>query len=589
MSIDGWITLIVLAATLAVLVWGRLGADTVLVGALTVLLVLGVLDPAAAFAGLANPGLVTVAALYVVVAGLLDTGLVQSLGQRLLGSSDRVTGAQARLMLPATAMSAFMNNTPVVAMLVPVVEDWCRRQGMSVSRLLLPLSYAAILGGTCTLIGTSTNLVVNGLLVAAEGSASLGFFEIAWVGLPSAVAGIAYVLLFSRWLLPERRPPLTSPDNSREYVMEMLVEPANGIVGRSIRDAGLRRLPGAYLAEIIRAGSVIAAVSPLEKLQAGDRLVFVGSVDSVVDLVKMKGLTPAPEQLFKLDIPRPERRLVEVVVSPTSPVVGRSIRAGRFRSIYGAVVIGVARNGERISGKIGDIVLRPGDTLLLEARPTFLRQQRNSRDFLLVSEIRGAATPRHERAWLAGGILLGMVICAATGVLELLEAALVGAGLMLLTRCTSGASARARIDWQVLVVIGASIGLGRAMTDSGAAAAVAGAALALARHDPWLTLVMLYLITSLFTEMITNTAAAVLMFPIAAVAAEAMGVSLLPFAIAIMMAASASFATPIGYQTNLMVYGPGGYRFADYLRFGVPLNLLLAVVSVLVIPAVWSF
>jgi di/tricarboxylate transporter len=454
---------------------------------------------------------------------------------------------------------------------------------------MIPLSYAAILGGTCTLIGTSTNVIVHGLVLDSTDLGPMGFFEIGALGLPTAIVGTIYILTTARWLLPERKPLLSEPDNAREYVIEILVEASSPMVGKSLEEAGLRRLPGAFLAEIQREDTVLPAVSPTERLHAGDRLLFVGVVDSVVDLVRQRGLVPAPEQLFKLTAARPERRLFEVVVSDSCPVVGQTIRDGRFRTRYNAVVIAVARNGERLRGKIGDIELRLGDTLLLESRPAFLTQQRNSRDFLLVSEVQGVTLPRHDRAWVAGAILLAMVAVAATGWLSMLEAALIAGGLMLMTRCTRVSTARASVDWTVLVVIGASLGIGAALDSTGVAQAAAQSWVGWAGANPWLALACVYAVTSLLTELITNNAAAVLIFPIAAATAERLDVSLWPFVGVIMMAASASFASPIGYQTNLMVYGPGGYRFSDYVRIGLPLNIVLGIVAVLLAPLVWPF
>jgi di/tricarboxylate transporter len=578
---------VALVATL--LMTTRMAADMILLGGLTLLLALNVLTPEQALSGLANPGLATVGVLYVVVAGLVDTGAIHAVGQRLLGRPSSISAAQLRLMLPVTGMSAFLNNTPVVAMLVPVIQDWCRRHRLSVSKLMIPLSYAAIFGGTCTLIGTSTNLIVHGLVLSQTELGPMHFFELAWIGVPSAVVGTLFVLGASRWLLPERIPPLQEREDPREYVIEMLVERTSPLVGRTIEEAGLRHLPGAFLAEIERGGSILPAVAPTERLQPDDRLGFVGIVESVVDLVKIKGLVPAPDQLFKLDAPRTERRLIEAVVSDTCPIAGKTIREGEFRSRYDAVVIAVARNGERVRGKLGDIELRPGDTLLIEGRPSFTAQQRNSRDFLLVHEIQGAKQPRHEKAWLAALILAGMVATATLGIFSMLEAGMIAAGLMVITRCTTGSSARASVDWSVLAVIGAALGIGVALETTGAAAAVADAWLDLAGSDPWLALAAVYAVASLFSAFITNNAAAVMLFPIAQATALDLGVSLWPFVIAIMMAASASFATPIGYQTNLMVYGPGGYRFADYVRIGLPLNVLLFATTMLIAPIVWPF
>ena len=589
MTLVAWFVIAVVGLAIALLVASRIPPDLILGGALTVLLVGGVLTPAAALAGFANPGLVTVAALYVVVAGLEDTGAVHAIGHRLLGRPLTVAAAQLRLLPAVTAVSAFLNNTPVVAMLVPVVEDWCRRHRLPVSKFMIPLSYAAILGGTCSLIGTSTNLIVHGLVLDKTELGPMGFFDIALVGLPTAIVGIGFILLASGRLLPDRRPPLLDPGTSREYLIEMLVEPSSPLVGRTIEEAGLRHLPGAFVAELQRGAIVIPAVAPTERLEAGDRLVFVGMVESVVDLVRIKGLVPAPEQLFKLDAPRADRLLVEAVVAEGCPLVGKNIRDGRFRSRYDAVVIAAARNGERIRGKVGDIVLRAGDTLLVETRRSFVDRHRTSRDFLLVSEIEGSTPPRHEHAGAAVAILFALVALGATGIVDMLQASLLAAGAMLLLRCTTGASARASIDWQVLIVIGTSIGIGNALATTGAADAVARSWLALAGGGPWFALAALYVATSIFTAVVTNNAAAVLMFPIAQATAADLGVSLWPFVVAIMMAASASFATPIGYQTNLMVYGPGGYRFMDYVRIGVPLNILAAIVTLALTPIFWPF
>jgi di/tricarboxylate transporter len=579
----------VVASTLAVLIGTRISPDLVMVAAVTVLMVAGVLPVADALSGLANPGLATVGVLYIVAAGLVNTGAAHALGTKFLGLPRSTAAAQIRLMLPAAAASGFLNNTPLVAMLVPVVEEWGRRCRISLSKLMIPLSYATILGGMLTLIGTSTNVVVYGLVLEDTTLGPMGFWEIGLVGLPCAIVGIAYMVATQKWLLPERKPPLEDFGAAREYAIEMVLQDNSPMIGKSVEQAGLRQLPGAFLAEIERGPTVLPAVAPTEKLQAGDRLLFVGVVDSVAELLRLRGLVPAPEQVFKLNAPRPERRLFEVVVSDTCPVTGRTIRDGQFRTRYNAVVLAVARNGERLRAKIGDIELRAGDTLLLESGPNFLAQQRNSRDFLLVSELQGVTIPRHDRIWIAVGILGVMVALASTGLLSMLEAALVASGLMLATRCLKPNAARASIDWSVLVVIAASLGVGQALETSGAAQALADVWLGAAGTNPLLALAAVYVFTNVVTEMISNNAAAVMSFPIAVATAEGLGVSLWPFVVVVMMAASCGFATPIGYQTNLMVYGPGGYRFSDYVRFGLPLNILVGVVTVLLAPVFWPF
>jgi di/tricarboxylate transporter len=589
MEWQGWTTVGVVLLAVGVLALSRVGTDLVMLGALTALLTLGVLSPADALAGFANEGVVTVGALFVVAAGIRETGALALIAQRVLGRPRSVTGAQARLMLPIASVSAFVYNAPLVAMTLPVVDDWARQNRIPASRVMIPLSYATILGGLCTLMGTSTNLVVNGMIVQKDHHRGLGLFDVTLVGLPCAAAGLAYILIFSRWWLPDRRPPISQQDDPRQYIVEMLVEPGSALVGRTIEEAGLRHLPGLYLAEIDREGAVLAAVASQERLHAGDRLMFAGVVESVVDLQKIRGLKPATNQVFKLDSPRTQRCLIEAVVSDTCPLVGQTIRDGRFRAVYNAAVIAVARNGQRLRQKIGDIVLQAGDTLLLEAHPSFADQQRNSRDFFLVSRVENSTPPRHERAWTALAILAGLVVAAGAGWLSMLNAALLAAGLMVLTRCCAGEVARRGIDWQVLLVIAAALGIGRAMQVSGAAGAIAHGLMGWAGPDPWAALALVYALTMVFTELMSHIAAVAIVFPIALAAAAARQVDFMPFAVAVMIAASCGFATPIGYPTNLMVCGPGGYHFSDYLRFGGPLNLLVGAVTVALAPLVWPF
>ncbi len=587
MTLEAWFTLAVVAVCMVALVTNRVGADIVMTGGLTLLLVTGVLSAPEALGGLANEGMVTVAVLYVVVTGLRETGFIEWVVQTVLGRPLTLVRAQLRLMWPVAALSAFLNNTPVVALFIPAVQVWARRHQLSVSRLMIPLSYAGIAGGLCTLIGTSTNLVVNGLLLEQTELPGLGLFELAWVGVPVVVTVIISTVLLSPWLLSERRPFLSRLADAREYTVEMLVEPHGPLVGKRVDEAGLRQLHGLYLVEIERDGQILPAVGPHERLRANDRLVFAGIVESVVDLQRIRGLKPATDQVFKLDAPGEDRILTEAVVSDSSPFVGKSIREGRFRTLYNAAVIAVARNGERVPKKLGDIVLRPGDTLMLISKPSFVEQQRNSRDFYLVSSLEGAQPPRHERAPLAAAILIGMVLAATAGWLSMLEAAMLAAGLMLISRCTTGSVARRAVDWRVLVVIAASLGVGTALQKTGAAQAVADALVSLAGQNPSAALGLVFLATALFSAFVTNNAAAVLMFPIALATASGMNVDFMPFAVIIMVAASASFATPIGYQTNLMVYGVGGYRFSDYMRIGLPLTLFVGVVALLIVPVVW--
>jgi len=583
---DAIIAVVVTVSALAVIAFTRAPVDFTFGGALTLLMVLGIAPVDEALRGFGSEGLITVAAMYVVAAGLRDTGVVSWIARQLLGRPHSARAAQLRLMGPVAVFSAFLNNTPLVAIMIPAVREWARNLDMSASKLMIPLSYAAVLGGTITLIGTSTNLVVAGLL-RQRADITLGLFDIAAIGVPTAIVGIAFIVLFGDRAFPTRKPLLEKLSDPREYSLAMTVTDGGPLVGKTIEAAGLRNLAHMYLIEIERAGQITPAVDSDYYLAGDDRLVFVGMVDSVLELQRIPGLTPAEGQVFKLDGRRPDRILVEAVVSDSGPMVGRTIRNGRFRNYYGAAIVAVARNGVRLKQKVGDIVLRAGDTLLLEAAPGFVEAHKNSRDFHLVSPVPDSSPPHLERRAFASIVLASMVVVVTTGMLPMVTAALLAAGAMLLTRCVSPDSARRSVDWTVLLVIGAALGLGRALEMTGVTDLLAGGLSNISGGNPHLLVFVLYLVTVLFTEVITNNAAAVLMFPVGVGMAESLGISVVPFAVTIMMAASASFATPVGYQTNLMVMGPGGYRFRDYLVLGIPLTMITCGMSTLLIPMIW--
>ncbi len=588
MSWQAWYTLTVVAACFGALSMSRAATDMVMIGGVMLLLLAGVLTPAEALAGLSNEGMVTIGMLYIVTSGVQETGAMTGILARLLGRPRSVGVAQLSLMAPVAGASAFLNNTPLVAMFIGAVSDWAKKNRIAPSKLMLPLSYAAVIGGSTTLIGTSTNLVVNGMLIKETGHNSLGMFDIAVVGVPLACAVIVFVWLTSRWLLPDRQSAVAQMESSRSYIVEMLVDVDSPLAGKTIEEAGLRHLPGLFLMEIERGANSLPAVSPQERLEARDRLIFTGLAESIVDLQKIRGLTPATDQVFKLRAAG-ERCLVEAVVSNSCPLVGHTVREGRFRTRYNAAVIAVARNGEQLRQKIGDVKLRSGDTLMLLTHPAFVDQQRNSRDFYLVSTVENSRRPRHEKAAVALVIIAAMVAAVTLGWTSMLTAAMVAAAAMVITGCTTSSTARRAVDWQVLLTIAAALAIGKALEKSGAAQHIAAQITAIGVGDPWLALAAVYVITVLFTELITNNAAAALMFPIAIATAHALGVDFMPFVIAVLFAASASFATPIGYQTNLMVMGPGGYRFTDYLRAGIPVSILVGIISLSLIPIFWHF
>jgi di/tricarboxylate transporter len=582
MGWEAWVSIAITVASIAAMARGLAGPDMVLAGAMTLLLALGIITPAQAAAGFGNEGMLTVAVLFAVAAGVEATGALDWTARRMLGHPRTTTGAQLRMMLPAAGISAFLNNTPVVAMMLPIVQDWAKRVGISPSKLLMPLSWATILGGTLTIIGTSTNLVVTGMASARHPELSWNLFEIAPIGLCAVTVGLTYIVVMSRWLLPDRRGIAPDLTNARDYSVAFRVEADSPVVGSSIEAAGLRHLPGLYLVEIERDGETLPAVSPETKLHAGDNLLFVGLLEGVVDLRKIRGLVPlAADQVEKLGLPDDNRRLIEAVLAYGSALAGKTVRESRFRTRYRAAIIAVHRNGERLPGKIGDIVLRYGDTLLLEAQPAFMETYRNDRSFALLSKVHGSTPVRHQRAGIAGAILAAMIVSNLMGWLPLLTAGMLAAGAMLASRCMTGPEARRSLELSVLIAIACSFSVGKALEVTGAAE-VLGHALVEATAPLGVLGLMfgVYLTLMVLTELITNNAAAALIFPVAIAAGESVGIDVKPMCYLVMFAASASFMTPIGYQTNLMVYGPGGYRFTDFVRFGAPMQLLLGIVTV---------
>lgn len=588
MEASGILIILLLAAAIILLAVKNYPADVVFLSVLTIIIIFGIITPAQALVGFSNEGMLTVAALYVVAAGLKQTGGVQFVLKKILGKVRNIRRIQAKLISPVMFLSAFLNNTPIVATFIPGLQDWCRKYKIPSSKLLIPLSYAAILGGTCTLIGTSTNLIINGLLISEKGL-NLNIFDPAFVGIPISITGFLFLLVFGNRLLPEIPSSYSSFENTREYTIEMIVKSESPLVGKSVEEADLRNLPGLFLIEVVRDGALMAAVEPDEILNRGDRLIFTGLVDSIIDLQQIQGLEPATNQVFKLDTPRRDRHLVEAVVSQSNPLNGKTVKEGEFRNRFGAVVVAVSRKGERVKQKVGDIKLQTGDILLMEAPRNFYERYRHSSDFLLVSTLSSKSSPNYAKSRIAWGILIGMVILAATNVLSMFQASLVAAGIMFVTGCVKADEARSSIDWQVLIVIASALGIGNAIEITGMAASLAGGFIGLAGSYPYLALVATYLITWMLTEMITNNAAAVLVFPFAISVAASLGVDFMPFVMVIMFAASASFVTPIGYQTNLMVYGAGGYQFSDFIRIGLPLNLLVATVTLLLVPVIWPF
>ena len=583
MTAQAWFTLAVVAAMFGVMARGKASPATAILSAVVALLAVGVIDPAQAFSGFSNSAPITVAALYVLARAVEDSGALRPLVRGALGGGSSEVGRLLRLCLPSAAASAFLNNTPIVAMLIRPVSDWAARNQVPVSRYLMPLSFSVILGGVVTTIGTSTNLVVSGLLEQA-GYEPFGLFEITHVGLPVAAVGVLAVVLMARFALPDRQTPDAGfEDPGRDFSVRMVVEHAGPLAGKTVEDAGLRHLEGVFLVEIERDGDPIAPVAPTTLLREGDHLLFVGQARLILDLQNIDGLDSA-ERVHMASVDAPARHVVEVVIGRESPLLGQTPKETGFRERYQAAIVAIHREGQPLVAKLGQVKLRTGDTLLLLTDPGFRERWRGRPDFLVINPLDGEpqeAPIRTGKALWVGLVSFAVVGVAGSGLLPILQASLIAAIVLVATRALSARAARDAVEIDVLIVIAASFGIGAAIEESGLAAALGTGIVDLFAGYGWrVVLLGIVLATVALTEFISNNAAAALMFPIGMATALKLGVDPRAFAIAIAVSASCSFLTPIGYQTNTMVYGPGGYRFGDYVRLGLPLTLTAIVACV---------
>lgn len=587
---EAWLTVSVVIALVIALVRDVARPDVLLLGGVGVLLLAGVLTPAEAFSGFANPAVLTVAALYVVAAGVQRTNALAALDGVMFHRSPRMGSTLARFMLPTAVLSGFLNNTPIVAMLTPRLQQWAERRGIPASKLMIPLSYAAIAGGMLTLVGTSTNLVVSGLL-EAEGYPALGLFDVTWIGVPAAACVIMYFTFGAHRLLPKRVAPESKFERElQKGLFELKVAVQSPLVGQTIEEAGLRALKDAFLVHIRRGDQIIQA-TPRTVLEQGDVLAFTSSASAIRRLLQRPGLKRNFSTDGLLDSDKYQTLpLYEAVVSDSSHLVGKSLGEVNFRERYQAVVLGIQRKDEAIHSPIGQTPIRAGDQLFLEAPNDFEERWGSDRGefYLVAPRQEERVAPQPWKAPLALGITGLMVAVAATGLVPIVTAAFTAALLMIVTRCISGAGAQQALNIQVLVVIAGALGLGHAVEKTGLADVVASSILDVtAEAGPVAALAAVYLATNLLTELITNNAAAVLMLPVSLSTASTLDAAPEAFAVVVAIAASASFITPIGYQTNLMVMSPGGYRFGDYTRAGWPVSLIIMAVAVTVITLVW--
>ncbi len=586
MPSEAWLTLAVVAATVVVLARDYLPPSGAMVGAMVAVMAFGIVTPAEALNGFSNTAPATIAGLYVVAKAVEKTGFLTPLVRRMLGEQGSIRSSLTRLVIPATGASAVLNNTPIVAMLIPQVESWSLRRGWPASRFLMPLSFAAILGGSVTLIGTATNLVVSGLL-ESDGYDAIGFFEISKLGLPVALIGGIAIVALAPMLLPMRSSPREDLEEADlKYTIEYTIDANGPLDGKSVTEASLRNLHGVYLAQILRGSELLSPVSPETRLRGGDRLLFVGAPTEVVELTSMAGLRLSEDtQVERLGTGRTS--YYEVVVGTGGGIAGQTLRELEFRSRYQAAVLAIHRAGSRVEGQLGRIPIRVGDSLLVASDSSFGRRWTDRHDFLLVSPLNVETTDRRHAARVVG-VILAIVAMSLFLDLALITAVLLAALGMVLAQVLSPTEARQAVNLDVIIAIAAAFGLAAAIAASGLADAVAARTVDL--FEPLGTagvLLGIVLATTVLKELVTTNAAALLMFPIAITSALAVGADPRGYAIAVAVAASKSFLTPIGYQTNTMVYGPGGYRYFDYMRLGIPLTVIVMTLIIVIVPIAW--
>ena len=630
------LTLGVLVAVFATLIMDYLSADGVLLGGLVLIVLGGVIDLERALRGFSNSTLLALGSLYVVAAGLRETGALDRASSYVLGGKKSIRRLLLRMCPSVTVYSAFLNNTPVVAMGIPAIRGWCRRHGVSPSKLLMPLSFAAILGGICTLIGTSTNLVVHGLLQSHD-LQGFGFFELAWVGVPCAVVGLLYVIFVAPALTPERADIREEEEEERANLIEVELAANSPLVGGTVQEANLTLLPGLKLVRIERGADEIAPVQSGERLHPGDRLLFTTTQidedeqmstptaadlrsadpdDTPQDLEEYERVQQSPRRDLDLSAfpglrlaytdvkDAGDRELHQVVVREGSSLIGEPIPEIPFRQRFGAALTGLRRDGDRLDPPFSELEVRPGDVLLLDTQPGFREAHEESEEFFVTSEAGGETDKTEEEAreqraqmrphgggWrlrLAVTVILGIVALVGSGVMHVAVAGPLGAFLIVASGILSPGQAREAVDWNVIIVIGSALGLGQAMDASGAARMLGEGIVELtAPLGPYGLLAGVILATALLTNIVTNNGAVALMFPIVLSVTESQQLAPRAFMVSITLTASLAFLTPIGYQTNLMVYGPGNYRFLDFARVGGLLQVLVWIVTLIAAPLVW--
>ena len=563
-----------------------LGATFTFVIAVVVLGFFGILTPKEILSGFANEQIAVILLLLLLGDIIRQTAVVELLFDKLFKSAKSYRGFLSRMTIVISGFSAFLNNTPLVAVMMPYVNSWCKRNDISPSKFLMPLSYAAILGGCATLIGTSTNLIVNGMVVDQQiipGLKSLSIFDFVYVGVPMIFIGFIYLLFFGEKLLPSKTDILdTYIKNNREYLVEAEIKRDSQLIGKTIEEAELRKLKGLFLVEIIRKSFKISSVKPNIILQQDDILIFAGDTETIADMINSDlGLRlPSVGMLHK----KKQTEIVEIVVSHNSAMIKKSIKEIRFRALFDAAVIAVHRNGEIISGKIGEIVIKPGDVLLLFAGADFVSRSNHTQDFYFISKIKDFQKLEPYKIWtLLGGMIL-TILLAAFNIISLFMGLIVLLMVVIAMRIANPKELYKAIDYKLALIIVMALALGTAMIKSNAAELIADLLISVFLPLGKIGLLFgIYIITSFLAAYITNVAAVAIIFPISLTMAANLNLPPTPFILVVSFAAAANFMTPIGYQTNLMVYGPGGYSFKDFFRVGFPLTILYMLVTITVL------
>ena len=578
LGLPAWITLATVFTMFSLLLFTRLEADIVFVGGMTALLITGTLPTDKVLAGFSSPSVVVIGVLFVVVAGMVHTGVLQWIVKHVLGRPRSYPGAIVRLMLPVAALSSVLSNTTVVALFINVVKVWSRKLGIAPSRLLIPLSYASGMGGICTLIGTPPNLIISSFYTEETGI-QLSIFTPTLAGLFCLTVGVISVIALQK-LLPANPSAENSFEAVSDYTVELLVPADNEQIGSTIGECGLSRIKGGKLIEIIRFDrEIICPVPEDEFILGGDRLIYSGDIESILDLRSSHNLVNSTSPVYNTDEIKKGRRLHTAYVNFHSSLIGTSMDECDFEKKHNLVLVAVARQGERIAQSPHEIRLQAGDTLLVESATATAPAVGKDLHFF-DSEIIPNIGPRTVVSSL---IMLGMILLSAFKIMPLLSACFLAAIAMLVTRCCNIEQAHRAINWPVLLVFAGSVCLGSAIEQTGLAQLLADSLLRMCGTNPYVVLVCLCLIGTFTTEFISNAAAGAMFFPIAYKSALALGANPLCFCVALMIAVSSSFATPIGSPTHMLVYGPGGYRFSDFLRIGIPLNIIIVIADVFIV------